>query len=162
MAEANCPHSDRVGGTMGEVRHSKFHAWGAMAGNGRTHVSISGASGHRLTKSWRWLLLIMGMEASVALAIGLPQVVGEDRWELPGWSVAVSDLVALLVIPIVVYASTSLVRQQHRERAAAVPDRPPDGYGAEHQPRMVVGCRSGWAVHLLGPGVPRPDRLRAL
>jgi PAS domain S-box-containing protein len=96
-----------------------FMRGGTMAGNGRTHISVSGAYGHRLPKSWRWLLLIIGMEAGVAVAIGLPLVVGEELWEKFGWPLPVSDVVTLLVIPIVVYASSFLVRQQQREREEA-------------------------------------------
>jgi PAS domain S-box-containing protein len=96
-----------------------FGRGGTMDGNGRAHLSISGEYGNRLPKSWRWLLLIVGLEAGVALAIGLPLMVGEERWEALGWPVWIPNIVALLVIPFVVYASSSLVRQQHRERAAA-------------------------------------------
>lgn len=96
-----------------------FRRGGTMAGNGRAHLSMSGEYGNRLPKSWRWLLLIVGLEAGVALAIGLPLIVGEERWEELGWPVWIPNIVALLVIPFVVYASSSLVRQQHWERAEA-------------------------------------------
>ncbi|MHC6219776.1 sensor domain-containing phosphodiesterase [Arthrobacter sp. MMS24-S77] len=66
-----------------------------------------------------WLLVIIVMEAGVALAVGIPMVIGEDPWNAFGWPVWIPDVTALLVVPIVVYASFSLVRQQLRERAQA-------------------------------------------
>ncbi len=66
-----------------------------------------------------WLLVIIVMEAGVALAVGLPIVIGEEPWDAFGWPVWIPDVVALLVVPIVVFASFSLVRQQLRERAEA-------------------------------------------
>lgn len=66
-----------------------------------------------------WLLLIIVMEAGVALAVGLPFVLGDEPWEAWGWPVWISDVLSLLVVPVVVYASSSLVRQQLRERAEA-------------------------------------------
>jgi PAS domain S-box-containing protein len=64
-----------------------------------------------------WLLVIIVMEAGVALAVGLPLLVGENPWDVFGWPAWIPDVVSLLVVPIVVYASYSLVRQQLRERA---------------------------------------------
>lgn len=66
-----------------------------------------------------WLLVIIVMETGVALAVGLPIVIGEEPWDAFGWPVWIPDVTALLVVPIVVYASFSLVRQQLRERAQA-------------------------------------------
>lgn len=66
-----------------------------------------------------WLLVIIVMEAGVALAVGIPLVIGEEPWNAFGWPVWIPDVIALLVVPIVVYASFSLVRQQLRERAQA-------------------------------------------
>ncbi|MCZ9884592.1 sensor domain-containing phosphodiesterase [Arthrobacter sp. B2a2-09] len=73
----------------------------------------------RASKTRWWLFVIIVMEASVALAVGLPFVLRDEPWEAWGWPVWIPDVLSLLVIPVVVYASFSLVRQQLRERADA-------------------------------------------
>ncbi|WP_284751493.1 EAL domain-containing protein [Arthrobacter sp. efr-133-R2A-120] len=66
-----------------------------------------------------WLLVIIVLEAAVALTAGLPLMLGEEPWDDLGWPVWIPDVIALLVVPVVVFASFSLVRQQFRERAEA-------------------------------------------
>lgn len=90
-----------------------------MFGDGKANLSLTRSSGLRLPKSWRWLLLIIFIEAAVVLTIGLPLVMSEGPWGHFVWPGVVPDVVVLLTAPIVVYAATSLVRQQHRERSAA-------------------------------------------
>lgn len=65
-----------------------------------------------------WLCAILAAEFCVALAVGLPYLVDDD-WGSWGWQVWLSDVISLLVVPFVVFASFSLVRQQLRERAEA-------------------------------------------
>ncbi|MEZ2389330.1 EAL domain-containing protein [bacterium RCC_150] len=64
-----------------------------------------------------WLLVSVVLQAGVALTLGLPLLVGQNHWEVLGWPAWIPDVLAVLVVPVVVYASTSLVRQQLRERA---------------------------------------------
>ncbi|MGO4584090.1 EAL domain-containing protein [Arthrobacter sp. 2RAF6] len=66
-----------------------------------------------------WLLAIIVMELGVAVAAGLPFIIGEDPWDDFGWPVWIPDVVVLLVVPVVVFGAVSLVRQQLRERAEA-------------------------------------------
>ncbi|OOP63670.1 hypothetical protein BMF89_05800 [Arthrobacter sp. SRS-W-1-2016] len=67
-----------------------------------------------------WLFVIIAMELGVVLAVGLPYVSGDDPWETWGWPVWISDGFSLLVVPVVVFASFSLVRHQRRERDEAL------------------------------------------
>lgn len=63
--------------------------------------------------------MIIGVEAGVALSIRVPLLFGQQPWAgFPG-PVWIPDLLALLLVPVVVYVAWRLVQQQRRERSEA-------------------------------------------
>ena len=73
-------------------------------------------SGNRPSWPTRWLLVIIGIEAGASLLIRVPLLLGQTSWVGSLW---VPVLLALLVVPVVVFTVWRHVRQQQRERAAA-------------------------------------------
>jgi len=66
-----------------------------------------------------WLMIVVFMEAAVALSIRLPMAFGYPPWGGIDDSTAFPGLLSLLVVPLVVLAAWRLMRQQQRERRQA-------------------------------------------
>ncbi|WP_345053013.1 sensor domain-containing phosphodiesterase [Arthrobacter methylotrophus] len=66
-----------------------------------------------------WLLIVIFVEAAVALSIRLPMALGYPPWGGIDDSTAFPGLLSLLVVPLVVLAAWRLVRQQQQERSQA-------------------------------------------
>ncbi|XAS68998.1 EAL domain-containing protein [Micrococcaceae bacterium Sec5.7] len=79
----------------------------------------SGGSGPLASASGRWLLVIICLEAGVALSIRLPLLYGQPPWVAFDGPVGIPALLALLLVPVAVHAAWRLVRQHRRERAQA-------------------------------------------
>ncbi|MFP3579014.1 EAL domain-containing protein [Arthrobacter sp. SIMBA_036] len=79
----------------------------------RRHQSVlPGRLGH-------WLLVLIGLEAGVAVSISVPHLFGDEPWMVFDDSSWVLYLLALALIPVVLWAAWALVRQQQRERGEA-------------------------------------------
>ncbi len=66
-----------------------------------------------------WLLVVVFIEAAVALSIRLPLAFGLPPWLSLDGSTGFPALLALLIVPLVVLAAWRLMRQQQRERSQA-------------------------------------------
>ncbi len=76
---------------------------------------------NRLTSAstgW-WLMVVVLIEAAVALSIRLPLAFGHPPWGGIDESDGFAGFLALLVVPLVVLAAWRLMRQQQRERRQA-------------------------------------------
>lgn len=74
----------------------------------------------QLSGAGQWLLVVVGVDAAVAISIRVPLLFGQQPWTGFGGDSWVPGLAALLVVPVVVYAAYQLVSQQRRERAETI------------------------------------------
>ncbi|MDP9906933.1 sensor domain-containing phosphodiesterase [Arthrobacter bambusae] len=83
--------------------------------------SREGRQANRLASAstgW-WLLVVVFIEAAVALSIRLPLAFGLPPWGGIDEKTGFPALLALLIVPLVVLAAWRLMRQQQRERSQA-------------------------------------------
>ncbi|MFH5879159.1 EAL domain-containing protein [Arthrobacter sp. NA-172] len=66
-----------------------------------------------------WLLIVIFIEAAVALSVRLPLAFGQSPWGGLDKSTELPGFLALLVVPLLVFAAWRVVRQQQRERNQA-------------------------------------------
>lgn len=67
----------------------------------------------------RWLLVMIGLEAALAVSIRLPHLLGVEPWIAGEDSLWGVYLFALVLVPLVLWGAWALVRQQQEERADA-------------------------------------------
>jgi len=109
---------------------------GSRERSGRRHPKgVPRASGDRgklglLSPAGLWLLVVVCLDAALALSIRLPMAFGHESREGFNGPAVVPALVTVLLVPVVLHAVWRLLREQHGERVQAGIGCPGDGGAA--------------------------------